>query len=110
MTNTYTLMNLNGKLDCKYHVGFFFGDKPPRGSLRRGWPSSPEENKMRLKDAGVPVERGIPKCSNCDGWSLFIFNRLSLIYEQSLVILRNPAHKKKSRESSSESNVSIARR
>ncbi|MCJ1393302.1 hypothetical protein MMC18_006174 [Xylographa bjoerkii] len=66
MTDTYTLMDLNGKLDCKYHVGFFFSDKPPRGSLKEGWPSSPEENQKRLKDAGIPVERGIPKCSNCD--------------------------------------------
>ncbi|MCJ1397213.1 hypothetical protein MMC11_000405 [Xylographa trunciseda] len=66
MTDTYTLMNLNGKLDCKYHVGFFFSDKPTRVSLKEGWPSSPEENQRRLKDAGIPVERGIPKCSNCD--------------------------------------------
>ena len=67
MTDTYTLMNLSGKLDCKYHVGFFFSDKPKRVSLKEGWPSSPEENLERLKDAGIPVERGIPKCSNCDG-------------------------------------------
>ena len=73
MTDTYTLMNLNGKLDCKYHVGFFFSDKPPRGSLKEGWPPSPEENNARLKDAGVPVERGIPKCSNCEGLTLHSF-------------------------------------
>ena len=60
-------MDLQGKLDCKYHVGFFFSDKPQRSTLKEAWPRSPEENLVRLKDAGIPVERGIPKCSNCDG-------------------------------------------
>lgn len=60
-------MDLNGKLGCKYHVGFFFSPKPPRGSMKEGWPKTPEENKERLRDAGIPVDRGIPKCSNCSG-------------------------------------------
>ena len=60
-------MNLQGKLDCKYHVGFFFSDKPQRSALKEGWPRNAAENLARLKDAGIPVERGIPKCSNCDG-------------------------------------------
>ena len=60
-------MNLQGKLDCKYHVGFYWNAKAPRLALKDAWPTNPEENLERLKDAGVPVERGIPKCSNCDG-------------------------------------------
>ena len=60
-------MNLQGKLDCKYTVGYFYGPKPLRASLKEGWPSSPEENIERLKDAGIAVDRGIPKCSNCNG-------------------------------------------
>ncbi|MCJ1407089.1 hypothetical protein MMC19_001159 [Ptychographa xylographoides] len=67
ITDTYTLMNLQGKLDCKYHVGFYWNAKAPRLALKDAWPTNPEENLERLKDAGVPVERGIPKCSNCDG-------------------------------------------
>lgn len=69
VTSTFTLMNLQGKLDCKYTVGFFYSDQPQRLALKQGWPSSLEENLERLKDAGIPVERGIPKCSNCDGES-----------------------------------------
>ncbi|MCJ1471451.1 hypothetical protein MMC13_000090 [Lambiella insularis] len=66
VTSTFTLMNLQGKLDCKYHIGFFFSDKPPRASLKEGWPANTEDNYIRLRDAGIPVDRGIPKCSNCD--------------------------------------------
>ena len=69
VTSTFTLMNLQGKLDCKYHVGFYYSAKPPRLALKDAWPASPEDNLARLKDAGIPVERGIPKCSNCDGKS-----------------------------------------
>ncbi|KAG7009356.1 hypothetical protein G7Y79_00003g012240 [Physcia stellaris] len=49
--STYTLINLQGKLDQKYQAG---------------WPSSPEENLQRLKNAGLPYERGVPKCNRCN--------------------------------------------
>ncbi|MCJ1270285.1 hypothetical protein MMC22_010181 [Lobaria immixta] len=65
MLVTQTLVNLQGKLDCKYEVGFFFSDKPRRAILAQGWPSSPEENLNRLEDAGTPMDRGVPKCQRC---------------------------------------------
>ena len=71
-------MDMNGKLDCKYHVGFFFSPNPIRVTMKDSWPKSPEENLERLLDAGVPVERGVPKCSNCDGM-LVTVNRNSIL-------------------------------
>ena len=67
VTDTYTLMDMSGKLDCKYHVGFFWGFKCPRAAMKEGWPKDEEDNEARLSNAGIPVERGIPKCTNCDG-------------------------------------------
>ncbi|KAL9116604.1 MAG: hypothetical protein Q9187_006870, partial [Circinaria calcarea] len=66
VTDTFTLVNFQGKQDCKYTVGYFFSDKPPRSFLKEGWPASPEENLVRLRDAGIPMDRGVPKCGNCD--------------------------------------------
>ena len=65
--STYTLINLQGKLDQKYQVGFFFSAKPRRRNAQAGWPSSPDENLQRLKNAGLPYERGVPKCNRCNG-------------------------------------------
>lgn len=64
------LINLQGKLNCKYVVGFYFSHKPQRATLRERWPPSVEENLTRLEDAGLPYDRQIPKCSNCGGRSL----------------------------------------
>ncbi|KAK2768590.1 hypothetical protein FQN54_000446 [Arachnomyces sp. PD_36] len=65
----HSLVNLQGKLDCKYVVGFYFNEAPQRASLKDRWPSTPEENLERLADAGFPLDRQIPKCSNCSGKS-----------------------------------------
>lgn len=61
------MINLQGKLDCTYVVGFYFNAKPQRANLKDRWPSSPEENLDRLGDAGIPYDRGVPKCANCGG-------------------------------------------
>jgi hypothetical protein len=66
VTDTFTLMDLQGNLDRKYTVGFFFSDKPQRAKMQQGWPETPEENMTRLENAGVPVDRKVPKCSNCE--------------------------------------------
>lgn len=66
---TQTLVNIQGKIDCTYEVGFYFSDKPQRKSAKEGWPESAKENLERLKDAGIPMDRGIPKCSRCNGKS-----------------------------------------
>lgn len=62
-----SIINLQGKLDCKYVVGFFFSPKPQRANLRERWPVSVEDNLKRLEEAGLPYDRQIPKCSNCGG-------------------------------------------
>ncbi len=60
-------MSLQGDLDKKYQVGYYLSPKPKRNIQAAGWPESPEVNLERLKDAGVPMERGIPKCPRCNG-------------------------------------------
>ncbi|KAL8798657.1 MAG: hypothetical protein Q9182_006490 [Xanthomendoza sp. 2 TL-2023] len=65
--DTHTLVDLSGKKDCKYKVGYFFKKTPRTGKLAEVWPASEEENLARLKDAGSPYERGIPKCIRCKG-------------------------------------------
>ena len=67
VTDTYTLMDMSGRLDCKYHVGFYWNFKCPRAALKESWPKDEEDNMARLSDAGIPVDRGIPKCTNCEG-------------------------------------------
>ncbi|KAL4911399.1 hypothetical protein BDW74DRAFT_7942 [Aspergillus multicolor] len=62
-----SLIDLQGKLNCTYVVGFFYSPKPQRANLRERWPSSVEENLERLQDAGLPYDRQIPKCGNCGG-------------------------------------------
>ena len=69
VTDTFTLMDLQGNLDRKYTVGYFLNSKAQRGKLKEGWPESPEENLTRLEQAGIPVDRKIPKCTNCESES-----------------------------------------
>lgn len=61
------MINLQGKLNSKYVVGFYFSFKPQRATLRERWPPSVEDNLKRLEEAGLPYDRQIPKCSNCGG-------------------------------------------
>lgn len=64
---TFTIVNLQGKKDCKYVVSFQFENKPRRPKFAQGWPSSPEENLARLADAGYVLDRMVIKCYNCGG-------------------------------------------
>ncbi|XXH03606.1 WD40 repeat-like protein [Hypoxylon texense] len=64
--STHTHMDLQGNLDKKYRVHYRWSDKPLRPREAGGWPKSVEENKERLQDAGEVVDRGLPKCTNCD--------------------------------------------
>ncbi|KAI0879102.1 hypothetical protein GGS24DRAFT_279217 [Hypoxylon argillaceum] len=66
MLSTLTNMDLQGNLDKKYRVNYRFNPKPARPRERELWPSSAEENKARLGDAGDPVNRGLSKCMNCN--------------------------------------------
>ena len=60
-----TIVDLQGGIDKSYQVTFQMSAKPRRRSDRAGWPKSPEENLERLKDAGFPEERHVPRCRNC---------------------------------------------
>ena len=63
---TFTNMDLQGNLDKKYSVTYRKSPRHARPKEKELWPETPEENLVRLMDAGEPVDRGIPKCSNCD--------------------------------------------
>ncbi|RMZ77784.1 hypothetical protein DV737_g4232, partial [Chaetothyriales sp. CBS 132003] len=63
--DTWTIVNLQGEVDKKYAVGYFLSEKPQRPKLVEVWPESPAANVERLADAGLAVDRGVPKCSNC---------------------------------------------
>ncbi|TKX20844.1 putative nucleic acid binding protein 22 [Elsinoe australis] len=66
IADTKTICNLQGKRDCTYVVSFQAGYKPTRPKFASGWPTSAEDNMTRLADAGYVMDRGIPKCGNCD--------------------------------------------
>jgi hypothetical protein len=63
---TYTNIDLQGNLDRKYAITWRWSNKPARPKEKDGWPATAEDNMERLGDAGIPVDRGYPKCSNCD--------------------------------------------
>lgn len=65
MSVTYTNMDLQGNLGKKYSISYRKSPKPQRPKEAEGWPESPEENLERLKNAGEPVDCGVPKCGNC---------------------------------------------
>jgi hypothetical protein len=65
LTMTYTNMDLQGNLDKKYTIQWRWTPKAARPKEAEGWPT-PEENLERLTNAGVPIDRGVPKCSNCE--------------------------------------------
>jgi len=66
LQETFSNMDLQGNLGKKYSVSLRKSNKHQRPKEKELWPASPEENLSRLEDAGEPVNRGIPKCSNCD--------------------------------------------
>jgi hypothetical protein len=64
--DTLTNVNLQGEINKKYAVSYFTSPNVARPNLISKWPASPEDNLTRLADAGVPMDRGIPKCNNCN--------------------------------------------
>ncbi|MCJ1353730.1 MAG: hypothetical protein MMC33_003717 [Icmadophila ericetorum] len=60
-----TIVDLQGEIDKTYQISFQLSEKPRRRNDRQGWPKTPEENLERLKDAGFPEERHVPRCANC---------------------------------------------
>jgi hypothetical protein len=66
LATTMTNMDLQGNMDKKYTVTYRFSPTAPRPREREVWPKTPEKNMERLKDAGEVVDRGLPKCNNCN--------------------------------------------
>jgi len=62
MIDTMTIISLAGKIDQEFVLTFNWSAKARRGKFAEGWPSTPEENLERLQKAGIPCDRGIPKC------------------------------------------------
>ncbi|KAI9826675.1 MAG: hypothetical protein M1819_007309 [Sarea resinae] len=63
---TQTIIDLQGKLECEFEVGYYFSPRPRRINAAINWPSSPEENLERLENAGTVQDRGVSKCGNCN--------------------------------------------
>lgn len=65
LSATYTNMDLQGNLGKTYSVTWRWSDKPTKPKEMEGWPT-PEENRVRLEDAGEPTDCLMQKCTNCD--------------------------------------------
>lgn len=65
LIDTFTNMDPQGNIDKKYSISFRFSDKPQRPREIDGWPQDHAEILSRLDDAGMVVDRGLPKCYNC---------------------------------------------
>jgi hypothetical protein len=63
--DTFTVVNMQGEIEKQYCVFYFLSDKPQRPTMKERWPESADDNMERLANAGVAVDRGIPKCNNC---------------------------------------------
>lgn len=66
VSDTHTIVNLQGKIDQEFTVSIQFGAKPRRAKFSEGWPSSPKENIDRLSKAGFVMDRMVEKCRNCE--------------------------------------------
>lgn len=62
-----TSVNLQGKNGCEFVIGYYYSLKPKRAKYADGFPSTPEENMERLKDAGTTMQSLLPYCYNCQG-------------------------------------------
>lgn len=66
ISDTHTIVNLQGKDGQKFVVSIQWSAKPKRAAFKEGWPSSPEENMERLETAGFVMDGMVLKCSNCE--------------------------------------------
>lgn len=65
IADTLTNMDLQGNLDRKYSITWRISPTIKRPKEKASWPDTPEDNIERLKNAGEPVDRGLPKCRQC---------------------------------------------
>lgn len=66
MSANFTNMDIQGNLGKTFTISYRLSDKHQRPKEKEAWPATPAENLERLEDAGVSVNRGVDKCSNCD--------------------------------------------
>ena len=69
LPKTFTFVNLQGELNQEYKAELHKSNKPRRANQAASWPKDAADNIERLKKAGMPIERGVPKCQRCDGES-----------------------------------------
>lgn len=62
----YTNVDLEGNVGRTYTLAYFTSASCPRPILMPLWPKDAAENLQRLEDVGVPMERGVPICGNCN--------------------------------------------
>lgn len=88
-----TSVNLQGKSACKYVVGFYYSPKLQRAKFAESWPPTPEENLVRLEEAGAVMDQTQLQCRNCDrrspfpSPSVFVMHHISQRSPFSLLIL-----------------------
>jgi hypothetical protein len=66
ISNTHTIIDLQGEQGQKFVVSFQFSNKPKRAKFAEGWPSTPEENLTRLTESGFVVDSFAIICRRCD--------------------------------------------
>lgn len=62
----YTNVDPAGNIGKTYTLAYYASASCPRPILMPMWPKDAADNLARLEDVGVPMERGVPICSNCN--------------------------------------------
>lgn len=65
IADTHTIINFQGKPGQKYVVSYQFSAKPKRAKFAEGWPTTPDDNRIRLSEAGIVMDGLVQKCTNC---------------------------------------------
>ncbi len=62
----YTIVDFAGNADRKYVLGIQWNVQSRRRVFSELTTEDPAENLERLKDCGLVMDRGVPKCTNCE--------------------------------------------
>lgn len=62
----FTNVDVEGNVGKTYTLAYFTSPSCPRPILMPLWPKDVADNLQRLEDVGVPMERGVPICGNCN--------------------------------------------
>ncbi|ETN41359.1 uncharacterized protein HMPREF1541_03294 [Cyphellophora europaea CBS 101466] len=63
---TWTNVDLQGYTGKKFAVGYYYNANAQRPNLAPKWPKDAGDNLERLADAGIPMDRGVELCTNCN--------------------------------------------